>query len=80
MHSVQLLSQYFSFLKESSCMELESMQIIYVILHLWQSPNEIAQCTDISSLNVCKSYNITSIVQKILRTCTGKQTIEGVPV
>ena len=31
MHSVQLLSQYSSFLKESSCMELESMQIIYVI-------------------------------------------------
>ena len=31
-HSVQLLSQYSAFLKESSCMELESMQIIYVII------------------------------------------------
>ena len=31
-------------------MELESMQIIFVIWHLWQSPKEIAQSTDISSL------------------------------
>ena len=30
-HLVQLLSHYSAFLKESSCMELESMQIIYVI-------------------------------------------------
>ena len=69
---------------------------------MWQSPKEIAQSTDISSLNVCKFNNIFdrgtrqndkkhltieglqtllhSTVQKILRTCTGKQTIEGVPV
>ena len=26
------------------------------------------------------TIHITSTVQKILRTCTGKQTIEGVPV
>ena len=39
-------------------MELDSMQIIYVIWHLWQSPKEIAQSTDISSLNVCKFNNI----------------------
>ena len=30
-HSVQLLSQYSFFFKESSCMELESTQITYVI-------------------------------------------------
>ena len=30
-HSVRLLSQYSAFLKESSRMELESIQIIYVI-------------------------------------------------
>ena len=48
----------FSFLKESSCMELESMQIIYVIWHMWQRPKEIAQRTDISSLNACKFNNI----------------------
>ena len=51
--------------------------------------------TDISSLNVTYSIevpskmikndrrftiHITFTVQKILRTCTGKQTIEGVPV
>ena len=87
---------------QSSCMELESKQIIYVIWHLCQSPKEIAQSTDISSLNVCNAslitysievlgkmikkndgrftIHITSTVQKILRTCTGKQTIEGVPV
>ena len=46
------------FLKQSSCMELESKQIIYVIRHLWQSPKEIAQSTDISSLNACKFNNI----------------------
>ena len=46
------------FLKESSSMELESMQIIYVIWHLWQSPKETAQSTDISSLNLCKFNNI----------------------
>ena len=28
-HLVQLLSHYSAFLKESTCMELESMQIIY---------------------------------------------------
>ena len=55
---VQLLSQYSAFLKESSCMDLESMQIIYVIWHLWQSPKEIAQSTDIGSLNLCKFNNI----------------------
>ena len=26
------------------------------------------------------TIHITSTVQKIMRTCTGKQTIEGVPV
>ena len=31
MHSGELLSQYSALLKENSCMELESMQIIYVI-------------------------------------------------
>ena len=30
-YSVQLLSQYSAVLKESSCMELKSMQIIHVI-------------------------------------------------
>ena len=39
-------------------MELESIQIINVIWYLWQSPKEIAQSTDISSLNVCKFNNI----------------------
>ena len=47
-HSAQLLSHYSAFLKESSCIELESMQ----------SPEEIAQSTDISSLNVCKFNDI----------------------
>ena len=91
--SILLLLSFF-FFKESSCMELESMQIIYVIWHLWRNPKEIAQSTDISSLNVRKLNNtsidvpgkmiknngrftihITSTVKKILRTCTGKQTI-----
>ena len=39
-------------------MELESMRIIYVIRQLWQSPKEIAQSTDLSSLNVCKFNDI----------------------
>ena len=53
-------------------MELESMQIIYVILHLWQSPKEITQGTNISSLNVCKFNNISiKVPGKIIKNDRG---------
>ena len=54
-------------------MELESLQIIYVIWNLWQNPKEIVQSTDISTLNVCKLNNIFD-----LRTWyNDKKTMEG---
>ena len=58
-------------------MELESIQIIYAIWHLWQSPKEIKHSTDISSLNVCKflKYSIEVSSKMLKKTIEGSQSI-----